>query len=968
MSDNLNSRKLHSENIPDGKVVFLFTDIEGSTKLAGKFPEKLEEILKRHNEILAGEVKKFRGHVFKTIGDAFCTSFSNASDAVRASVEIQRKLNSEAWSVRDIKVRMGIHSGEACWTGEDYSGYLTLSTVQRIMSSAGGGQILVSENVREQMTDRSDEEVSFRNLGERRLKDIIKPVILYQITAPEIPSDFPPLKTLDARQNNLPVQLTTFIGRKKEINEIRAHLTERRLITLTGPGGTGKTRLSLKIGTDVIDEFANGVWFAELASLSETTFIVQEIASVFKVSYESNKDIKEVLKEHLKNKQLLLILDNCEHLISGCAEICGELLAACPDLKIIATSREALQIRGEMVYSIPSLSVPEVNKKVDSESVKNYESIRLFSDRAKLINKDFEINENNASDLAWLCLRLDGIPLAIELAAARINVLPVNKILHKLSNRFSLLTGGMRNSLPRQQTLKALIDWSYELLNDAEKNLFLKISVFSGGCTLEAAEEICSDDEYPPESILDTITSLVSKSLLTFNRNGNESRYNMLESIKHYGCDKSENKSEISGKISEYYYNLSELFEKNFKSTNEKELLNKIENELDNIRFSLNYLLENNTEKSLRMSLLLSDFWKNKGLNSEGMKHILKCLENSEIVDEDLRFNGYHNACQLMLSTGNFKKIKEICLMNIDLSRYNESVNVRFKRLLADVECYQGNFQNAEKLYLECLTVLERNNDKRNIAACRMNLGAVYTNTGKYIEAKKIYEEVMNLPDDLNNKFLKANIIMNLGVIEFELCNYENASNLLQDCLTLSDEMGNNSMVSYTYYNLALVELATGKYSEAKNYAELSLNIALESEDKRTYANSLQILGDIYVKMKDYTNALLSFEKSIVASQEISEKLILACSLTGLSIALLEMGIDISSCILLSCSKKMFEDLGVHLTETDAKRFDENFQILESKLSGKEFTRFTGEGKSIGTDEAILYALKTIRQLDNKSI
>ncbi|MEZ4823626.1 MAG: adenylate/guanylate cyclase domain-containing protein [Ignavibacteria bacterium] len=523
-------------NIPTGAVTFLFTDIEGSTKLAQEFPDTLPSALEKHNSILKNVVEINNGFVFKIVGDAYCCAFQNAADAVKAAVEIQINIENENWDGAVIRIRIGIHSGNAEWNGDDYMGYITLARVARVMSAAYGGQILISNDTyklfshhkdtnppqAEQRENESDslclsdlvvKNVCFRDLGERRLKDVIEPIRLYQVESEGLRKEFPPLKTLDARPNNLPIQLTSFIGREKEMKFVKEELKNSRLLTLTGTGGAGKSRLSLQAAADLIDDFANGVWFTELAAVSDPVFLPIAIINALGLKEENSKTPEVTLSDYLKDKEILIILDNCEQIIESCAKLTEKLLLRCPDLKIIATSREALNISGEQTYKIPPLSQPDPDCKDTPEQLIQYESVRLFIERALSVNHEFRVNKENAMVLAKVCSRLDGIPLAIELAAARSKVLSVDKINERLDDRFKLLTGGKRTALPRQQTLRALIDWSYDLLSDKEKIYGTDSLYFSGGWTLEAAEEICSDNIIDSGEIFEILSSLIENQL-----------------------------------------------------------------------------------------------------------------------------------------------------------------------------------------------------------------------------------------------------------------------------------------------------------------------------------------------------------------------------------------------------------------------------------------------------------------------
>ena len=451
---------------PSGTVTFLFTDIEGSTKLAQEHPQEMPELLARHNAILTQAIQAHEGYVYEIAGDSFCAVFSSAIDAVHAALDAQQHLQNEVWSPAPIKVRMGIHTGTVKVNDKNgYTGYATLALAQRVMSAGHGGQVLLSGATRELVRDSLPEHAELVDLGERRLKDLLRPEHLYQLNALGLPSKFPPPNTLDVFPNNLPAHLTTFIGREKEIAEVKQELLEHRLVTLTGAGGTGKTRLSLQVAAELLDHFPHGIWFVELAALTDPELIPRAILSTIGISEQAGSRSIELLKEYLHEKNSLIILDNCEHLIEASARVTESLLNAAPDLKILASSREALGVKGELAYPVPSLSLPDLRNLPIAEQLSQYEAVRLFIDRAALLSPHFVVDRDNAPFIAQICHRLDGIPLAIELAAARVKVLTVEQISSRLDNRFRLLTGGARTALPRQQTLRALIDWSYDLLS-----------------------------------------------------------------------------------------------------------------------------------------------------------------------------------------------------------------------------------------------------------------------------------------------------------------------------------------------------------------------------------------------------------------------------------------------------------------------------------------------------------------------
>jgi predicted ATPase/class 3 adenylate cyclase len=549
-----------SPDLPSGTVTFLFTDIQGSTKIAQEQRDTWEALRARHHAILRSAIEANGGHVFQIIGDAFCAAFHIVREALEASLAAQLGLQAENWGEAPIQVRMGINTGSAqAGSSADgsggYTGYSTMVRTQRVMSTAYGGQILLSNTSAELLVGELPAGVSLRDMKEHRLKGLLNPEHLWQALAPGLPQDFPVLQTLNSIPNNLPIQLTSFIGREQEIAQIKNLVEHNRLVTLTGSGGVGKTRHSLQVGAEVLDAFADGVWLVELAPVSSPELVPQALASVLGVQEDQARPLMTALQDHLKPKTMLLLLDNCEHLLEACAHLADGLLHACPHLKILVSSREALGMAGEVSFRVPSLSLPDAQHLPSLERLTQYDSVRLFIERAMAVKSDFVVANHNAPAVAQICSRLDGIPLAIELAAARLRGLSAEQISERLDDRFRLLTGGSRTALPRQQTLRAMIEWSYDLLSEAERVLLRRQAVFVGDWTLEAAEAVCAEpgssagSSLPPapaqagqaietSEVMDLLLRLVDKSLIVPQEQGGQARYSMLETIRQFARDK----------------------------------------------------------------------------------------------------------------------------------------------------------------------------------------------------------------------------------------------------------------------------------------------------------------------------------------------------------------------------------------------------------------------------------------------
>src|SRR5581483_6533379 len=540
--------------LPSGTVTFLFTDIEGSTELAQQFPDALPALLARHNNILREAIEANRGQVFRMAGDAFCAAFRTPSDALAAALMAQRALQHETWTPTPIRVRMGIHTGEARTNSTEtqldpYVGYLTLTRVQRVMSAAHGGQILLSNATAHLVRGELPKDVTLREMGEHKLKGLMQPEQLWQVVAPDLRRDFPPLQTLDIVPSNLPSALNRLVGRERELREVKKRLAETRLLTLTGPGGTGKTQLAVQVATDLRNAFEDRVYFVDLASSRDPESVLAAIGRTIGLRETSNKPLLDELKGHINHKKMLSLLDNFEQ-VTVAAPTMVELLHDCPELKMLVTSREALHVRGENVFPVPPLALPPLEaKNVSLEQLAQTESVQLFIERAQAVKPGFQLMEDNAEAVAKICVRLDGLPLAIELATARLNIFTPQALAERLENRLKLLRGGAQDLPARQQTLRDTIDWSYELLDKGEQDLFKFLAVFAGA-TLETIEAVSNEIPRLKESELDVLNgvgSLVDKSLLRqIEEKSGASRLQMLETIREFAAARLEEDTALS--------------------------------------------------------------------------------------------------------------------------------------------------------------------------------------------------------------------------------------------------------------------------------------------------------------------------------------------------------------------------------------------------------------------------------------
>jgi predicted ATPase/class 3 adenylate cyclase len=597
--------------LPSGTVTFLFTDVEGSTRLWEEHPVGMQDALARHDVIVRTAVESFGGQVVKGAGDGVFAVFGAVRDALRAAVALQVDLAAEPWGTTGpLPVRIGIHTGEAQCRDGDYFGPV-LNRAARLMAVAHGGQILCSQATADLARDSLAEEVKLVDLGEHRLRDLSRPERVYQVDAPGLVGEFAPLRSLDAFPGNLPLQVTSFIGRGWELEQTAEALAQARVVTLTGVGGVGKTRLALQVAGDVLPRFREGAWLVELAAVRDPAAVVDAFAAVFGVTARSGRSLTESLVEFLGTKQLLLVLDNCEHLLDPVAELTDDIIRACPGVIILATSREGLALVGERILAVPSLRTPVEN--ADLETVAGSDAVQLFVDRARAVDATFALVDGNAASVVRLCRRLDGVPLALELAAARINVMSPTELASALDHRFEVLAGGRRGAVKRQQTLRATIDWSYDLLTEAQQLLLARLAVFAGGCTRAAAEAVCAGDPIAAGTVFALLTELVERYLVVAERDRPETRYRLLETIREYGEDRLAEHGETDAlrvRHAEYYANFLQAAAGPALGPRQLEVGRQIAAEDENLLAAMTYAIDvDNVDLAFRLACISVATW-----------------------------------------------------------------------------------------------------------------------------------------------------------------------------------------------------------------------------------------------------------------------------------------------------------------------------------------------------------------------
>jgi predicted ATPase/class 3 adenylate cyclase len=608
--------------IPTGTVTLLFTDVEGSTRLWEAEPELMAQALRRHDELLAAAISQAGGFVFKTVGDAFCAAFAIPQTALEAALAAQRAIAAERWpTTRPIRVRMGLHTGVCEERDNDYFGPVVNRTA-RLEAVAHGGQVLVSGATAELLSEALPVGVTLRDLGLHRLKDLGRPERVFQLEAEFLEPGFPPLESLDNPElpNNLPGQLSAFVGREPELIQVRSLVGSSRLVTLTGSGGCGKTRLALQVAAEMLGTARDGVWFVGLASLTEAEKVPEAVATTLGLADQGGQQpLLESLMDALREQDTLILLDNCEHVIDAAAKFCGQVVRECPRLRVLATSREPLGIDGEHVYRVPSLSLP-ASEVEGADAIAASDAVRLFMDRARAQDPGFALDNVSAPLVASVCRRLDGIPLALELAAARLSSMSLQQISDRLDQRFRLLTGGSRNAMPRQQTLQAAVDWSFGLLTEPERDVLRRLSVFAGGFELEAAEVICAADSVDAFDLLDLLGALVSKSLVGAERTPESVRYRMLETIRQYAAQellRSAGEDEVLAgrdRHAGYFLRLAEEAAAALAGPGQAHWLRRLDLEWENLHTAADHLIaEDRTGDVLQLGVWLQRFAISRG-------------------------------------------------------------------------------------------------------------------------------------------------------------------------------------------------------------------------------------------------------------------------------------------------------------------------------------------------------------------
>jgi predicted ATPase/class 3 adenylate cyclase len=801
-------------------VTFLFSDIEGSTRLWEQHPETMRDALAQHDVLSRGAVTACGGTVVKTMGDGLHAAFGEPGDAIRATVMLQRALRDpEATAGIALRVRCGLHLGVVQRRDDDFFG-TAVNRAARIMRAAHGGQTLVSQAVADSVQASMPAGVSLRELGVVLLRGLERPERVYQLLHPDLSAEFPPLRSLDTTPNNLPEQLTSFIGRDHDLAHVRQLLQSARLITLLGPGGIGKTRLALQLAADVLDQHPDGAWFVALDSITDAALVPQVIAQAMGVRQDGSTSLLEALTTHVKARRMLIVLDNCEHVLGACAAMANALLRAAPDLRIVATSREALRIVGEQTCPLSTLSLPDENRQIGLEALAQFPAVALFLDRARLQQPGFALTVHTAAAVTEICRRVEGIPLAIELAAARVRVLSVDKIAERLKDRLHLLSGGSRVALPRQQTLRALIDWSYDLLTDVEKTMFQRLSVFAGGCTLEAAEEVCAGGIVQHSDALDVLASLTEKSLVVFESPESPGSYRWLQTIRDFAAEKLEQSSEavaIRGRHLDFYVALAEEAQAKLLGPAQGDWCRRLDSELENLLTAHAWCAHDadSATKGVRLVTAIRTYWVDRGLFELGARVLNEALGRAGAKASTLeRARGLFAAGQIAFFRGRYGEARTHLEEDLALTHTigSKPDTVSALTWLGHTAAAQDNPPEARAHLEAALTLARELGDRSSISVALNGLAEFHRTQGDMPAALPLYEEGLALNRALENRSNVANALVNLAAASTALGDLDAPVAMLREALVLCEATGSKSQGQFALDVTAGLAMARGAW------------------------------------------------------------------------------------------------------------------------------------------------------------
>ncbi len=914
-------------DLPSGTVTFLFTDIEGSTPLWEREPDQMRLALARHHAILRTIIATHSGIAYKTIGDAFQAAFVFPAQALTAALTAQRALTAQNWETSEpLRVRMGVHVGPAVAEGNDYTSTHTLNRVARIMAAGHGGQILLSREVADFVRRELPTDVTLRDLGQQRMKGLMHLEHLFQVVAPDLSVAFPPLNTLDHRPDNLPLQSTTFIGRASEVAALATMLSrsETRLVTLTGPGGTGKTRLALQVAADLRDTFRDGVCLVSLAPISDPNLVAPSIAQTLDVRETGGRSVVENLRGYLRSKQLLLLLDNFEQVVVA-ALMVAELLADAPGLKVLATSRVPLHVRGEQEYAVLPLVVPDSKHPPAADQLARYSAVELFVQRARAIRPDFAVTDENALAVVEICRRLDGLPLAIELAAVRSKIFPPRVLLAQLGSRLTFLTAGARDAPARQQTLRATIEWSYTLLDAHEQTLFRRLGVFVGGFTLSAAAAVCRSSGDLDGDVVARVESLVDKSMVRVALGHDEPRFSTFETLREYAVARLVESGEaeaVQRQHAQYFLALAEEAEPQFFFQTRAHWLERLEREHDNLRAALRWFIDQqDVEAGLHLGGALCPLWDARGYLTEGQKWLAELLA---------------------------------------LAADRPRTAARAKALLsAGTLAYShGDFVLAETLLTESLAIGREVGDSESLAWAQYRLGRIANLRGQYPASSTYLEESLARFRAMSDQRGVSWALAQLGWLRHFQGDTLAARSPLEESVAISRKIGDTSGMAHALHLLAQVRERQGDLATARAYEEESLAIWREMHDMRNMAFTFVVLGRLAFTQSDNAAARALWNEGLAIAAKVQDPWCIGCFLGSFVVLAAAEHQPVRALRLAAATDAAFQMVGTPLPLATGVLAERGREQAMQAVDTATQAAARAEGQAMTLEQAVAYALE----------
>lgn len=902
-------------------VAFLMTDIEGSTKRWERDAAAMARALERHDAILRQAIEGAGGRVYKTVGDAFCAVFQSPLAAVSAARTAQRAVAGEDWAAMlpdfpPLAVRMAIHAAVVDDAGGDFVGPQG-ARAQQLLAAGHGGQVLLSAAAAELVRDDLPAALGLRDLGEHRLPDLSRPQRVFQLSAPGLERAFPPLRTLDQRPNNLPQQPASFVGRQADLAELAGLVAPGKLVTLTGVGGTGKTRLALRLAADAAVDYPGGTWLVSLAPIVAPEHVADAAASAMGLRHDGGGTAEAALIDYLRGRQVLLVVDNCEHLLEAAARLIHAILQRCPGVAVVATSRQSLGLVGERVWHVASLSLPEAADPDPAGALRRSEAGQLFLDRAAAAVPGLVVEPAEAVAIAEICRRLDGIPLALELAAARVRVLSPAQIARRLDDRFRLLAGGARSDLAHHQTLRAAMDWSHDLLPPAEQVVFRRAAAFRGGWDLEAAEAVLAGGDLDAWEVLDALGQLIDHSLVEVDAgSGPSARYRLLETVRAYAAEQLEaagERSEVAEHHARHYAALASAAEGELLGPDQAAWLDRLEREHDNLRAALDWAHSSGDAAfGLGFAASLWRFWYQRGHLEDGRQRLLAALAMPGArAATALRAAALHGAGTLASFQGDLAAARADLeeALAIRQALGDEVGRARTLNNLALVASEQGDYLRARALQEESLAVWRAQGDRPLMAILINNLALMAIVRGDLVRAESLLAESLPLMRQLGNQAGEADALFHLGVLaqlrgrageaiaRYEACqglrealddrqgqsavlrnraelaidegDLEVAGELLRRCLALDTELADARGASEARQNLGLRAYLMGSEDEAAGWLEGALADQVAIGHKRGQSDSLDALGRLACRRGDLAAAAAHLADSLSLRREM---------------------------------------------------------------------------------------------------